>query len=88
VLTRFSNLQPTSAKKVSAKTIVNVVTSVFAILDYAGRRGMKVTKVGFADLELGFSLGACPPSLSVPIYWSAIARTVLKVESRDCWCSR
>ncbi len=39
-------------KKLSAKTIVNLLSAVFAILDYAGRCGMKVTKVGFADLEL------------------------------------
>jgi integrase len=42
-------------KKLSAKTIVNVLSAVFAILDYAERCGMKVTKVGFADLELGSS---------------------------------
>jgi integrase len=42
-------------KKLSAKTIVNLLSAVFAILDYAGRCGMKVTKVGFADLELGSS---------------------------------
>ena len=40
-------------KKLSAKTIVNLLSAVFAILDYAGRCGMKVAKVGFADLELG-----------------------------------
>jgi integrase len=40
-------------KKLAAKSIVNILSSVVAILDYAGRCGMKVTKVGFTDLELG-----------------------------------
>jgi len=48
-------------KKLSAKTIVNLLSAVFAILDYAGRCGMKVTKVGFADLELGSSIQAEVP---------------------------
>jgi integrase len=42
-------------KTLSAKSIVNVLSSVFAILDYAERCGMKVAKVGFTDLELGSS---------------------------------
>jgi integrase len=32
---------------------VNVLSAVFAVLRYAERCGMKVAKVGFADLELG-----------------------------------
>jgi len=40
-------------KKLSGKTIVNVLTAVFAVLRYAERCGMKVARVGFADLELG-----------------------------------
>jgi integrase len=40
-------------KKVSGKTIVNVLSAVFAVVRYAERCGMKVAKVGFADLELG-----------------------------------
>jgi integrase len=37
----------------SRKSVINIVSSVFVILDYAGRCGMKVPKVGFTDLELG-----------------------------------
>jgi integrase len=40
-------------KSLSGKTVVNVLSSVFAIMDYAGRCGMKVAKVSFKDLELG-----------------------------------
>jgi integrase len=37
----------------SRKSVINIVSSVFVILDYAGRCGMKVPKVGFTHLELG-----------------------------------
>lgn len=42
-------------KTLSRKSIINVISAVFAILDYAERCGMKVPRVGFADLELGSS---------------------------------
>jgi len=42
--------------KLSQKTITNVLSSVFSILAYAERCGMKVVKVDFADLELGSSM--------------------------------
>jgi integrase len=37
----------------SGKTIVNVLGTIFTILDYAERCKMKVPKVGFTDLQLG-----------------------------------
>lgn len=40
-------------KTLSRKSVINIISSVFVILDYAGRCGMKVPKVGFTDLELG-----------------------------------
>ncbi len=40
-------------KSLSQKSAVNIVSSVFAIFDYARRCGMKVSNVGFTDLQLG-----------------------------------
>jgi integrase len=40
-------------KTLSGKSVVNVLGTVFTILDYAERCGMKVPKVGFTDLQLG-----------------------------------
>ncbi len=40
-------------KKVSRKTVINLLSSVFAVFDYAGRCGIRVSTVGFKDLELG-----------------------------------
>jgi integrase len=40
-------------KTLSHKSVVNILGSVFAIIDYAERCGMKVPKVGFTDLQLG-----------------------------------
>jgi len=40
-------------KKVSGKTVVNILSALFAVLRYAERCGMKVAKVGFTDLQLG-----------------------------------
>ena len=37
----------------SRKTIINVLGSIFAILKYAEKCGMRVSKVGFKDLTLG-----------------------------------
>jgi integrase len=44
-------------KTLSSKSIVNVLSSVFAIRDYAERCGMRVSKVGFTDLQLGSNPG-------------------------------
>jgi integrase len=38
---------------VSGKTVVQVLATVFGVLHYAEKCGMKVSKVGMADLELG-----------------------------------
>lgn len=40
-------------KKLSHKTTVDVLSAVFAIVDYAERCRMRVTRVSFSDLELG-----------------------------------
>jgi integrase len=40
-------------KTLSRKTVVNILGTVFAILEYAARCGVRVAKVNFADLELG-----------------------------------
>jgi integrase len=42
-------------KTLSAKSVVNILSSVFAIRDYAERCGVKVSQVGFADIQLGAS---------------------------------
>jgi integrase len=44
-------------KTLSSKSIVNILSSVFAIRDYAEKCGMKASKVGFADLQLGSATG-------------------------------
>ncbi|MGA8557388.1 MAG: site-specific integrase, partial [Candidatus Acidiferrales bacterium] len=40
-------------KIVSRKTIIHILTTIFAVVDYAARCGVKVNKVRYADLELG-----------------------------------
>jgi integrase len=40
-------------KVVSGKTAINILNALFAVTRYAGRCGMKVQKVGYADIELG-----------------------------------
>jgi integrase len=42
-------------KKLSRKTVINVLSAVFSILDYAGRCGTRISKVRFADIQLGGS---------------------------------
>jgi len=51
-------------KSVSRKTVLNILGTVFTILDYAGRCGIRVPKVRFKDLELGSNAG----SSSVPFF--------------------
>src|SRR6266481_1259315 len=40
-------------KKVSRKTVINLLSSVFAVFNYAARCEIRVPTVGFKDLELG-----------------------------------
>jgi integrase len=40
-------------KTLSRKTVINILGAVFSILDYAGRTGTRVSKVGFADIRFG-----------------------------------
>jgi len=47
-------------KTLSAKTVVNILGTVFTILDYAERCGMKVSKVRFTDLQLGSTTREAP----------------------------
>jgi integrase len=51
-------------KTVSRKTVLNVLGTVFTILDYAGRCGIRVPAVRFRDLQLGSE----PGSASVPFF--------------------
>src|SRR5215472_2814851 len=37
----------------SRKTVINVLSEVFGILDYAGRCGIRVSQVRFADIRMG-----------------------------------
>ena len=66
ILTRFGGHAPHSMgvqelqqfatdlrKRLARKSIINVLSSVFAVFDYVGRCGIRVPTVGFADLELG-----------------------------------
>jgi integrase len=48
-------------KSLSRKTIINVLGAIFSILDYAGRTGTRVAKVGFADIRFG-SESSSPPT--------------------------
>jgi integrase len=47
-------------KSVSGKTVVHILGAVFAVFRYAERCGMKVPKVGFADLQLGTTTRETP----------------------------
>jgi len=47
-------------QKLSGKTVVNILGTMFTILDYAQRCGMKVQKVGFTDLQLGSTTRETP----------------------------
>jgi integrase len=47
-------------KFVSRKTVLNILGTVFTILDYAGRCGIRVPHVRFKDLELGSDVGSSP----------------------------
>lgn len=40
-------------KNLSGKTVVNILGTVFTILAYAEKCGMRIPKVGFTDLQLG-----------------------------------
>jgi integrase len=42
-------------RKLSRKTVINVLSAVFSVLDYAGRCGTRTSKVRFADIQLGGS---------------------------------
>jgi integrase len=47
-------------KTLSGKSVVNILGTVFTILDYAERCGMRVAKVGFTDLQLGSTTRETP----------------------------
>ena len=51
-------------KSVSRKTVLNVLGTMFTILDYAGRCGFRVPQVRFKDLELGTDAGG----VTVPFF--------------------
>jgi integrase len=47
-------------QKLSGKTVVNILGTIFTILDYGERCGMKVQKVGFSGLQLGSTTRETP----------------------------
>jgi integrase len=47
-------------QKLSGKTVVNILGTIFTILDYGERCGMRVQKVGFTDLQLGSTTRETP----------------------------
>jgi integrase len=47
-------------QKLSGKTVVNILGTIFTILDYAERCGMKVQEVGFSGLQLGSTTRETP----------------------------
>jgi integrase len=47
-------------KSVSRKTVLNILGTVFTILDYARRCGIRAPNVRFNDLELGSDAGSSP----------------------------
>lgn len=47
-------------QSVSPKTIINILGTVFAVLEYAKRCGVRVPKVGFAELQLGSTTRQAP----------------------------
>jgi integrase len=49
-------------KTVSRKTVINVLSTIFTILDYAGRCGIRVPTVRLRDLELGSCAGSSSPA--------------------------
>ena len=60
-------------KSVSRKTVLNVLGTMFTILDYAGRCGIRVPQVRFKDLELGTDAG----SVTVPFFTRAQATRIV-----------
>lgn len=46
-------ISSTTKKPLSRTTVVNILTTIFAILDYAAKCGMRITKVSLSDLQLG-----------------------------------
>jgi integrase len=60
-------------KKVSGKSVVNILGTVFTIMDYAERCGMKVSNVGFTDLQLGSTSRETP----VPFFTRAQANAII-----------
>jgi integrase len=47
-------------KQLSGKTVVNILGTIFTVVDYAERYGRRVQKVGFTDLQLGSTTRETP----------------------------
>jgi integrase len=52
------------SQKLAQKTVVNILSAVFVILDFAARRKMAVAKVSFSDLKLGTTKSKLRPFLT------------------------
>lgn len=70
IIPRFGNDNPQSMnvaalqefatglrEKLSRKTVINVLSAIFSILDYAEKSGTRTAKVRFGDIRLGKSTG-------------------------------
>lgn len=77
-------------KSVSRKTVFQVLCTIFAVVRYAERCGMKVQRVNFADLELGTNTRETP----VPFFTReqatdiiAAAKEPFKTLFSVAWCT-
>jgi integrase len=77
-------------KSVSRKTVLNVLGTVFTIVDYAARCGIRVPAVRFKDLELGSDAGSSP----VPFLTRKQVERIVDLAKEPCrtvyalaWCT-
>ena len=59
-------------KRVSRKSVINILSSMFAVLNYAARCGVRVSGVRFKDLELG-----SPQEANVPFFTREQAASII-----------
>jgi integrase len=61
-------------KSLSRKTVLNILGTVFTILDYAKKCGIRVPEIRFKDLELGADVG----SISAPFFSKEQATRIIE----------
>jgi integrase len=77
-------------KALSGKTIVNVLGTIFAIVDYADRCGIRAPRVKFKDLELGSTSRETPVAFFTRSQATQIinaAREPFKTLFSIAWCT-